>query len=467
MLPAKPPGTIGRRAREAVDEVRIVVLTNAYPPASMGGYELLCQEHVASMRARGHQVVVLTVAGAESASSEPEMGDAGETVLRVLDFHWAAFSHRRPSGLRLFAGERRQRLLLGRVIAEHRPDAAMVWSMAAVSKSLLAVLHADRLPVVTVVEEHWPMWDIAGDAWLALWQGPLRPRALRGVRKAVAAVVSRSVAPTDVRPVLRAMFPVYCSEYMRTVIEDAVPELRGRGVVSLNGIKAELFHNSRLDTDPFRTPIRLLYSGRVERRKGVHTAIAALASLRRRGVDASLTITGWKDEAYAAELREMVRREGVDANVSWHDPLDRAQMSGMYGEHDIFLFPTLWEEPFGLAALEALACGCVVLATGSGGSGEFLKDGETALLFPPDDAEAVADLVVKLAAEPALVAALRRGARHQRGSHLRGFRIRCGRRAGGRASRRQPPGSLRTLGPFRAYESPATFSRPGSSRPGK
>jgi glycosyltransferase involved in cell wall biosynthesis len=82
-------------------------------------------------------------------------------------------------------------------------------------------------------------------------------------------------------------------------------------------------------------------------------------------------------------------------------------MPGLYRDHDIFLFPTLWAEPFGLAALEAMACGCLVLATGSGGSGEFLKDGETALLFPPNDADAVAEMVVRLVTEPGLVAGLR------------------------------------------------------------
>ena len=51
------------------------------------------------------------------------------------------------------------------------------------------------------------------------------------------------------------------------------------------------------------------------------------------------------------------------------------------------VFPVRWEEPWGLVPIEAMARGRPVVATGRGGSGEYLRDGENCVLFEADDAE--------------------------------------------------------------------------------
>ena len=76
---------------------------------------------------------------------------------------------------------------------------------------------------------------------------------------------------------------------------------------------------------------------------------------------------------------------------------------------DAILFPVTWNEPWGLVPLEAMATGRPVIATGTGGSGEYLRDGENALLVPPGDAGALAEAVKRLAADPDLRAHLRAG----------------------------------------------------------
>ena len=63
----------------------------------------------------------------------------------------------------------------------------------------------------------------------------------------------------------------------------------------------------------------------------------------------------------------------------------------------VALYPARWEEPFGMAAAEAQACGTPVVAFRRGGLGEVIADGVTGFLVPPDDVQAAADAVRRTA----------------------------------------------------------------------
>jgi glycosyltransferase involved in cell wall biosynthesis len=86
--------------------------------------------------------------------------------------------------------------------------------------------------------------------------------------------------------------------------------------------------------------------------------------------------------------------------------LDRGELRDRYTSADVLVFPTEWDEPFGLVPVEAMACGVPVVATGTGGSGEFLLDGLNCVLFPPGDSAGLADAVTRIAGDAALRARL-------------------------------------------------------------
>jgi glycosyltransferase involved in cell wall biosynthesis len=68
-----------------------------------------------------------------------------------------------------------------------------------------------------------------------------------------------------------------------------------------------------------------------------------------------------------------------------------------------------WREPWGVVPLEAMGVGRPVVATGRGGSGEYLRDGDNALLFDAEDPEALAHQITRLANDDALRERLRAG----------------------------------------------------------
>src|SRR3954453_11009772 len=143
---------------------------------------------------------------------------------------------------------------------------------------------------------------------------------------------------------------------------------------------------------------RLAMVGRVAPEKGVGVALAALDALP----EATLTITGplEGDGEGLAHPRAM-----------FAGPAARDAVRDAYAAADAVLFPVTWPEPFGLVPLEAMAVGRPVIATFTGGSGGYLREGVNALRVPPGDAGALAEAVRLLAGDEALRSRLVAGGR--------------------------------------------------------
>lgn len=149
---------------------------------------------------------------------------------------------------------------------------------------------------------------------------------------------------------------------------------------------------------------RLIHAGRMSREKYPQLAIAAAAELQRRGVSVELTIAG------TGPHLEWLRREAEDAPVRFLGYVDgRGELARRYRSADISLSvaPT---ETFGLAVLEALACGTPVVTADAGGARELVD--ATCAEWGAPNASALADAVqrlrARLVADPA---ALRHAAR--------------------------------------------------------
>jgi len=159
--------------------------------------------------------------------------------------------------------------------------------------------------------------------------------------------------------------------------------------------------------------VRLLFAGRVAKEKGLHTAIDALALIRREvgAPPVRLTVAGpAQDAEYLAAIRQRVDVCGLRSQVNFVGPVSRDAMPLLYRNHDVFLLPSVWEEPFSIGLLEAMASGLAVVGTTTGGSREILRDGENALTFSPEDPPELARQVCRLF-DPALRARLGREAR--------------------------------------------------------
>ncbi len=351
--------------------MRVLAVGNRYPPAAAGGYERIFAATVAALRADGHEVRVLT---------PPE-----------LEWYWRDGAFPALGLLERSRLEARNAAVLRGVLDAFRPDVVSWWGMGGMSLSLIEQVRRAGVPAVGVVGDGWMVYGPAADKWTGGWR---RHR----LAARVAARVTGVPAGLDLGAGARWLF---ISEAVRT---RALRE--GRALPSTElahpGVDPALF--TARSAAPWAW--RLACVGRVEPRKGVAVAIRALAQLP----EATLTVDGPVEGGHRDELEALAASLGVAGRVRFacSDP-DR--VADAYAAADAVLFPVTWAEPWGLVPLEAMSVGRPVVASGTGGSAEYLADGENALIAPPGDVEALVAAVRRLASDERLRQRLIEGGR--------------------------------------------------------
>lgn len=265
--------------------------------------------------------------------------------------------------------------------------------MGGLSLTMLEEVRRRSIPATAFVHDEWLDYGRWADGWLRTFTGPRRGRL---------APLAERVSGIPARVALgRAAEYVFVSEFTRRRAHELGLELQSTSVAH-SGIDPAF-----LEPGPEQDwRWRLLYVGRLDARKGVDTAIRALSELP---PDARLTIAGGWDELEERRLRTMAAEAGDGDRVHFTGQVGQPELLRMYAECDAVVFPVRWDEPWGLVPLEAMARERPVIATGRGGSGEYLRDGENCLLFDAESPSGLAGAVKRLADDPDLRARLREG----------------------------------------------------------
>ena len=367
--------------------MKILVVSNFYPPYHIGGYELACRDIVEALCSRGHEVLVLT-------SSYRSRGDENESgVQRRLITSFDPARQRKGgfwSDLRLHVVAQRNFVA---VVDEFKPDVVYAWNLAKLAKSLLSAIQHCGVPSAYYIF----------DNWLVRLVGRFGKRTLTDL-----ALGALMLKPADRLPDLS------CAQF-------ASQYLKGNAGKCGLGCKAAKVIHWGIDADKYTCrgdrPLagRILFAGQVVQHNGVHTAIEALGIIRAgggAGANCTLTVAGGSVvPEYLETLKKQVSKLGLDACVTFCGHVDRTSLQNLYAEHDILLFPSTWEEPFGIVLLEAMAAELAVVGTATGGSSEILINNETGLVFRPEDAASCADRLLFLMNNPGEYNRIRKNAR--------------------------------------------------------
>jgi glycogen synthase len=372
--------------------MRIMFVSNYYPPFEIGGYEQLCRDVALRLGERGHQIQILTSdRGAGQNSCQPEQG-----ILRTLRLQ-PDYESRLGTAGQFFFTRRRDEIYnlmcLRRLADAFCPDVIFLWNLQGLPRSI--AIEAEAIPNVGVAywlagyspaepDEFWLYWNrSAARATIKPFKSLLARIALKQMRSE-----GRSE-----RPQMRHVAVV--SEYMRQqgYLNGTVPP---HAKVIYNGVELNLFYRpvaTSIDGD-----LVLLQAGRVSVDKGVHTGIEAVGRLVQeynyRKIH--LYIAGTGPVGYLLELQRIVEQYNIKERVTFAGRMPREQLPGLMSKCHVLILPSEYPEAFSRVVLEAMASGLVVIGTLRGGTGEIVRHEKTGLTFPAGDSQELASQINRL-----------------------------------------------------------------------
>jgi D-inositol-3-phosphate glycosyltransferase len=184
-------------------------------------------------------------------------------------------------------------------------------------------------------------------------------------------------------------------------------------IVVFNGFEPRLFSPRPRDENlrvQYAAPFEylILYAGRLIRWKGVNYLLDALTCL---DANVRLLVAGEGEERARLELQ--ARAMGIEGRVFFLGRVAQADLPEIYRASDLVVLPSLAHETFSIVACEALACERAVVGTNVGGIPELVQE-----LVPPGDAEALANKIRMLLANPTRRSEIARHGREQVFSYL-------------------------------------------------
>lgn len=344
--------------------MRIVLLTPEYPPAArLGGIGTNTAALAPVLAARGHDVTVIA-----PATDDIRAGETSADGVHVRRLH----ARRSPEAMpgKAIIDRLLFRLAVARQCRALRPDVvhAAEWEALAWAVTLTRTPVVTRLATPTyVVDELNGRGGDPATKVLNRWE---RTQARRS---------ARVYAPTGA--------------IVDRVATDWKLDLDRVHVVP-NPVDIEGVLRSSAAEPPFPVgPNAVVFTGRIERRKGIDTLAAALELVLRRRSDATAVLIG-REVAEDRDLAEEVRSRlaPFGERVVFAGELAWSQALAVVARAAVVALPSVWES-FGYVCVEAMALGRPVVATDTGGFAEIVKD-DSGFLVPIGDVEALASQIV-------------------------------------------------------------------------
>jgi len=384
---ARPTSAGGRRA--AGQPLRIGVVSEEYPSETgWGGIGTYTYNLARGLAASGHRVHVITRGWGAEGVEEAE----GVLVHRVAvpnpSWRWGTWwiNQRFRETREILLWNLGVRRAVQRIVSEDGLD--VIEAPEYHAQALVASLGLGRIPMV--VRLHLPAY--LGRQVSSVTSGNSRLDTL----------ISEKVEYWMVR---RAAIVVSAS---RSLAEEVSKHWRIRP----NSIRCialpiddDLFCAAGSESRDDRT---ILYVGRLSRLKGVETLAQAFAAVRRLCPGARVRFVGNDHPSgpggtsMLAHLRRLLQQAGVpDEDVEFTGPLHRASLPAVYRQSAVCVVPSFYES-CGYTCLEAMACGCPVVASAAGGLREIVDDEADGLLVPAGSPASLAQAVVRLLTDPGL-----------------------------------------------------------------
>lgn len=370
--------------------MRLLLITNLYPPQELGGYGRCMADFAWGLLQRGHTLQVIS-------SDAPYLGPSSagpnaEPVDRRLQLKGSFQDgvHQLQQPAARAAVDANNLALLSHWLNQGEWDGVLLGNLDLLGTELFAPLLESGLPVLHHI-------------------GFVNPPY-----------------PPEQMPSRRSSYRVLAaSDAVRKCLKDAGFAIDNASVI-YPGARVDLFGQARLGRPlPLAPngmegrPLRVCFAGLQMSSKGPHTLLEALLQLRHRGVALHVMLAGGTFQAdYAQQLRLFCTKHQLNGQVDFLPQLNREQLARFFQLNHVCVFPSLHQEAFGIVAAEAMASGLALVSTGVGGASEVFEDGISGLHYPAGNSNALAKQLERLAHDADLLLRLQRAGEQRIRKHF-------------------------------------------------
>jgi len=379
--------------------VRILLLSNLYPPHVEGGAEILAADVATGLERLGHEVLVLT-----SSSGSQDSQDSQDSQQEQQDKHVLRRLHIAPSAHfdRHLALYRQLQLPLNyyrryhnpanaaelrRVIEETQPDVIYVWELEGLGvTTLLRFLAKTEVPIVFHLNSYWLLYAKSPETEQSRLRTKWFKQRLIGTIPSIPSASFIAISSTVKQNYVRAGFNA-----------NAI-------TVIYNGIAAQFLDQSSAENSSnMKDGAQILFVGRLRIEKGLLVLLEALDILLHEEHEKHplhLSVFGSGDAVYVKELEAFIQAKHLSHIVTFGGTVSHDDLIKQYDQASMLIVPSLWQEPFGLVVVEAMARGVPVIASNIGGPAEIITSGIDGLLTEVGDAHALATAIHTLLEQP-------------------------------------------------------------------
>jgi glycosyltransferase involved in cell wall biosynthesis len=367
----------------------ILIANNVYPPIMAGGAELIVAYLAEGLAQQGHRVTVVSTCGPEMEPYPVETRN-GVTIIRFFpkNVYWSFTRGQKPGYQKALwhlrdAWNRDASRKFQAVLAEHQPDLLHTHLIDGMSAVLWRRAKQAGMPVL----------HTAHDYHLLCPRAFMLSRSMQLCTKPqLGCQIFRRWHLQTARDV-----DLFCSPSQFLIAKHQEHGLRVKQTaVVRNGIPLPQVPPRQREPG---APLRFLFPARLTVEKGCEIVLAALQHLPATA-NFELTVVG------KGALEEQFKTAAAqDKRLKFLGYVSGAEKAAVFAAADCLLIPSLWYENAPVVIVEAAAYGMGVIGSRMGAIPEFVRDGETGLLFEPGNAQALAAAMLRLIEQPEQLAA--------------------------------------------------------------
>ena len=360
--------------------MRLLLITNIYPPQELGGYGRCMADFCWGLTRRGHQLQVICN-DADYLGNASKTGPSGEPIARelLLKGDFCNGVHLMQNASEQHAVDQHNQTVIQHWLESNHWDGILLGNLDLLGIELLHWLLSHRLPVLHHIGfVHSPY---------AIEQQPDTENyhLLAASHAVKSRLIAEGIHATDASIV----YPGARTDlFGPTAIRRALPE-----------------PPCRMKGDP----LHLCFAGLLMESKAPHTLLEAIAQLNRQGYPIRASLAGGAfQKSYVEAMNSFCANNNINSAITFYKQLTRYQLARFFRLHHAAVFPSIHPEAFGIVAVEAMASGLALLSSGVGGASEVFENNKSGLKFEAGDAQSLAKQIKRLFDEPGLLTVLQK-----------------------------------------------------------